>query len=160
MQELGYTTPSCLRSNHMLSKYQGPKGITSNIIAPGPIADTEGVARLSKKESREKSSKGIPSGRYGTVKEIADATVYLFSDAGNYVNGETLVGKLCSTLSRWPVYALTKFYSRWRSMAYGRFCERILLSRLPAVRRCCDRRCWWKEVEALDILYHIVLRKS
>lgn len=72
---------------------QGPKGITSNIIAPGPIADTEGVARLSKKESREQSSKGIPSGRYGTVKEIADATVYLFSDAGNYVNGETLVGK-------------------------------------------------------------------
>ncbi|KAF3036847.1 hypothetical protein E8E12_007897 [Didymella heteroderae] len=70
---------------------QGPKGITSNIIAPGPIADTEGVARLSKSDHREKSSKGIPSGRYGTVKEIADATVYLFSDAGNYVNGETLV---------------------------------------------------------------------
>jgi peroxisomal 2,4-dienoyl-CoA reductase len=72
---------------------QGPKGITSNIIAPGPIADTEGVARLSKSDHRDKSSKGIPSGRYGTVKEIADATVYLFSDAGNYVNGETLVGK-------------------------------------------------------------------
>ncbi|KAG9201425.1 hypothetical protein B5807_07893 [Epicoccum nigrum] len=70
---------------------QGPKGITSNIIAPGPIADTEGVARLSKQESREKSSRGIPSGRYGAVKEIADATIYLFSDAGNYVNGETLV---------------------------------------------------------------------
>jgi NAD(P)-dependent dehydrogenase (short-subunit alcohol dehydrogenase family) len=34
------------------------------------------------------------SQRYGTVKEIADATVYLFSDAGNYVNGETIVGKL------------------------------------------------------------------
>jgi peroxisomal 2,4-dienoyl-CoA reductase len=72
---------------------QGPKGITSNIIAPGPIADTEGIARLSKSEGREKSYKSIPSGRYGTVKEIADATVYLFSDAGNYVNGETLVGK-------------------------------------------------------------------
>ncbi|KAF2995563.1 hypothetical protein E8E13_004032 [Curvularia kusanoi] len=70
---------------------QGPKGITSNIIAPGPIADTEGVARLSKQDHREQSSKGVPSGRYGTVKEIADATVYLFSDAGNYVNGETLV---------------------------------------------------------------------
>jgi peroxisomal 2,4-dienoyl-CoA reductase len=25
------------------------------------------------------------------VKEIADGTVYLFSDAGNYVNGEVLV---------------------------------------------------------------------
>jgi peroxisomal 2,4-dienoyl-CoA reductase len=72
---------------------QGPKGITSNIIAPGPIADTEGVARLSKSEHRDSSAKSIPSGRYGTVKEIADATIYLFSDAGNYVNGETLVGE-------------------------------------------------------------------
>ncbi|KAF2187502.1 peroxisomal 2,4-dienoyl-CoA reductase-like protein SPS19 [Zopfia rhizophila CBS 207.26] len=70
---------------------QGPKGITSNVIAPGPIADTEGVARLSKQEGRDRVSKSIPAGRYGTVKEIADATIYLFSDAGNYVNGEVLV---------------------------------------------------------------------
>lgn len=72
---------------------QGPKGITSNIIAPGPIAGTEGVARLSKQDNRDKTNKAIPSGRMGTVKEIADATVYLFSDSGNYVNGNTLVGK-------------------------------------------------------------------
>lgn len=32
-----------------------------------------------------------PLGRYGTVKEIADGTVYLFSDTGSYVNGEVLV---------------------------------------------------------------------
>ncbi|OAK96996.1 peroxisomal 2,4-dienoyl-CoA reductase-like protein SPS19 [Phaeosphaeriaceae sp. SRC1lsM3a] len=70
---------------------QGPKGITSNVIAPGPIADTEGIDRLSKKENRERSYKAVPIGRYGTVKEIADATVYLFSDSGNFVNGETLV---------------------------------------------------------------------
>lgn len=86
---------------------QGPKGITSNIIAPGPIADTEGVARLSKSDHREKSSKGIPSGRYGTVKEIADATVYLFSDAGNYVNGETLVGRSCSSILHYDFHILT-----------------------------------------------------
>jgi hypothetical protein len=72
---------------------QGPKGITSNVIAPGPIADTEGVARLSRKQDRANSAKTIPSGRYGTVKEIADATIYLFSDTGSYVNGETLVGE-------------------------------------------------------------------
>lgn len=48
--------------------------------------------RLAKKEDLEKHYKGIPLGRYGTVKEIADATIYLFSDAGNYVNGEALVG--------------------------------------------------------------------
>jgi peroxisomal 2,4-dienoyl-CoA reductase len=73
---------------------QGPKGVTSNVIAPGPIAGTEGLARLSSEESRSSGPRQIPSGRYGTVKEIADATVYLFSDTGNYVNGEILVGKL------------------------------------------------------------------
>lgn len=72
---------------------QGPKGITSNVISPGPIADTEGMARLSNAKGRDKTTKAIPSGRYGTVKEIADATVYLFSDSGNYVNGETIVGQ-------------------------------------------------------------------
>lgn len=70
---------------------QGPRGITSNVIAPGPIADTEGIDRLSKKETREQAFKAVPLQRYGTVKEIADATIYLFSDSGNYVNGETLV---------------------------------------------------------------------
>ena len=39
------------------------------------------------------STSKIPLGRMGSVKDIADATVYLFSDAGNYVNGDTLIGK-------------------------------------------------------------------
>lgn len=71
----------------------GPRGITSNIITPGPIAGTEGMARLGDQEDKENKqlSKKVPLGRFGTVKEIADATVYLFSDAGNYVNGNVLV---------------------------------------------------------------------
>lgn len=51
------------------------------------------MERLARKEDIAAHVKRIPSGRWGTVKEIADATVYLFSDAGNYVNGEVLVGE-------------------------------------------------------------------
>lgn len=69
----------------------GPHGVTSNIIAPGPIGGTEGMERLSRKEDTAKGMKNVPLGRYGTVKEVADATVYLFSDAGNFVNGSVLV---------------------------------------------------------------------
>lgn len=50
-----------------------------------------------KRLSRNSGNGGVPDiplGRYGSVKEIADATIYLFSDSGNYVNGATLVGKL------------------------------------------------------------------
>lgn len=70
----------------------GPRGVTSNVIAPGPIEGTEGMERLARKEGSEIAKKKVPLGRYGTVKEIADATIYLFSDAGNYVTGQTLVG--------------------------------------------------------------------
>lgn len=73
----------------------GPLGLTSNVIAPGPIAGTEGLDRLSKKRVGDgggaNAFKNVPSGRAGSVKDIADATVYLFSDAANYVNGEVLV---------------------------------------------------------------------
>lgn len=75
---------------HAVCIEQGPLGVTSNVISPGPIAGTEGMERLSTSQDAE-NAKHIPSGRWGYVKEIADATVYLFSDAGNYVNGEILV---------------------------------------------------------------------
>lgn len=71
----------------------GPRGITSNVITPGPIAGTEGMERLGNKDDENSGSvfRRIPLQRYGTVKEIADGTIYLFSDAGNYVTGEVLV---------------------------------------------------------------------
>lgn len=71
----------------------GPRGVTSNVVTPGPIAGTEGMARLGSKNAEESglAFKRVPLQRYGTVKEIADATVYLFSDSGNYVNGGVLV---------------------------------------------------------------------
>lgn len=71
----------------------GPRGMTSNIITPGPIMGTEGMSRLGDRasESNGAAYKKVPLQRYGTVKEIADGTVYLFSDAGNFVNGEVLV---------------------------------------------------------------------
>jgi peroxisomal 2,4-dienoyl-CoA reductase len=56
----------------------GPLGVTSNVISPGPIAGTEGMERLATKEGSDPSRiKHIPSGRWGYVKEIADATVFL-----------------------------------------------------------------------------------
>ncbi|KAL8815105.1 MAG: hypothetical protein Q9191_008493 [Dirinaria sp. TL-2023a] len=69
----------------------GPRGITSNVIAPGPIGGTEGMERLSRKEDASGSMKRVPVGRFGTVREIADATVYLFSEAAGYVSGTVLV---------------------------------------------------------------------
>lgn len=49
------------------------------------------MERLARKEGSEVGKRRVPLGRYGTVREIADASVYLFSEAGNYVSGQTLV---------------------------------------------------------------------
>lgn len=69
----------------------GPRGVTSNVIAPGPIAGTEGMARLAKEGEHGGVARKVPLGRMGEVRDIADASVYLFSAAGSFVNGEVLV---------------------------------------------------------------------
>lgn len=77
--------------SHSVAIEFGPLGVTSNIIAPGPIASTEGVDRLIPADALEAYTKSQPLGRYGSVRDIADATVYLFADTGSYVSGQTLV---------------------------------------------------------------------
>jgi peroxisomal 2,4-dienoyl-CoA reductase len=69
----------------------GSLGIRVNAIAPGPIADTEGMARLAPPDMKEKLEKAIPLQRWGTVADIAHAAVFLASDAASYVHGEVFV---------------------------------------------------------------------
>lgn len=69
----------------------GPRGITSNVVAPGPIAGTEGHRRLIATGNERDRSRKIPVGRFGTLRDMGDAVVYLFSEAGSFVNGAVLV---------------------------------------------------------------------
>jgi peroxisomal 2,4-dienoyl-CoA reductase len=69
----------------------GRLGIRVNGIAPGPIADTEGMARLAPGDAKERLEAGIPIGRFGTIDEIANVALFLASDAGSLLHGETIV---------------------------------------------------------------------
>lgn len=69
----------------------GPRGITSNVIAPGGIDDTEGIRRLARASDLEDARKRVPLQRSGKLKDISDATVWLCGAAANYVNGIALV---------------------------------------------------------------------
>jgi len=69
----------------------GPYGIRVNGIAPGPIEGTEGVKRLTNEQSRASALRNCPLGRMGTTDDIANAALFLASDAASYVNGVTLV---------------------------------------------------------------------
>ncbi|MFN3521509.1 MAG: SDR family oxidoreductase [Phenylobacterium sp.] len=66
----------------------GPGGVRVNAISPGPIADTEGMARLAPTAEAEARVKGRnPLRRYGTKDEIADMAIFLSTDRAAYVNG-------------------------------------------------------------------------
>jgi peroxisomal 2,4-dienoyl-CoA reductase len=69
----------------------GGYGIRVNGIAPGPIEGTEGVRRLTTERSRDSVTKMCPLGRMGRIDDIANAALFLVSDAAAYVTGVTLV---------------------------------------------------------------------
>lgn len=69
----------------------GPMGIRINSIAPGPIADTEGMKRLAPSEALVKQTmKSVPLQRFGTADEIGQAAMFLSSASAQYVNGVVL----------------------------------------------------------------------
>ena len=69
----------------------GPAGVRVNAISPGPIADTEGMARLAptpEAEARVKTR--VPLRDYGTKDDIADMAIFLASDSSRYVTGSIM----------------------------------------------------------------------
>jgi NAD(P)-dependent dehydrogenase (short-subunit alcohol dehydrogenase family) len=69
----------------------GPAGVRVNAISPGPIADTEGMARLAPSAAATAALKGrIPLRDYGTKLDIADAALFLASDNAKYITGAIL----------------------------------------------------------------------
>jgi peroxisomal 2,4-dienoyl-CoA reductase len=69
----------------------GAHGIRVNAIAPGPIEDTEGMSRLVPEQIKERLRRNIPLGRFGRIRDIEQAAVFLCSEAAGFINGAVLV---------------------------------------------------------------------
>jgi NAD(P)-dependent dehydrogenase (short-subunit alcohol dehydrogenase family) len=67
-----------------------PIGVTVNALAPGAI-DTPLNVDAYTPAIRRVYEERIPLGRIGTAEEVADAAVFLASDAARYVTGQQLV---------------------------------------------------------------------
>ena len=72
----------------------GSRGIRCNAIAPGFIR-TEMTDQLDEKV-RDTYKSGIPLGRFGEGREVADACLFLASDLSTYVSGQVL--SVCGAL--------------------------------------------------------------
>lgn len=69
----------------------GPHGVRVNSVVPGPIAGTEGMARLAPTEQAMRAAeRSVPMRRLGTPADVADACLFLASDAARYVSGAVL----------------------------------------------------------------------
>jgi hypothetical protein len=66
----------------------GPAGVRVNAISPGPIGDTEGMARLAPTPESTAALKGRLALRdYGTKQDVADMAVFLATPGAGYVTG-------------------------------------------------------------------------
>ena len=69
----------------------GPSGIRVNGLAPGPVDGTEGVRRLVSDSARLDIEQQCPLGRMATIDEVANAALFLCSNASAFITGVTLV---------------------------------------------------------------------
>ncbi|MFJ7907031.1 3-oxoacyl-ACP reductase FabG [Kitasatospora sp. NPDC096204] len=68
-----------------LARELGPRGITSNVVAPG-LTETDMTAALSEAQ-REALLQRVPLGRMAQPEEIAAAVSFLASDSAAYLTG-------------------------------------------------------------------------
>ncbi len=75
----------------MMAQEWGPLGLRINSVAPGMIAGGMSTDIYKEPGIAERRSLGVPSRRLGTERDIAEAVMWLASDAASYVNGHELV---------------------------------------------------------------------
>ncbi|MGF1599945.1 MAG: 3-oxoacyl-ACP reductase FabG [Acidimicrobiales bacterium] len=71
-----------------LAREFASRGITANLVAPGPI-DTNMLAALGD-EAVAAMTAAVPVGRIGRADEVAAAVCFLASDAAGYITGATI----------------------------------------------------------------------
>lgn len=72
-----------------VAKELGSRNIRCNAIAPG-FVETDMTSYLKEGDAGEKYKAGIPLGRFASAEDIANSCLFLASDMGAYITGQTL----------------------------------------------------------------------
>ena len=73
----------------VIARFGAPMGVRSNVVAAGLIASDMADAGMAA-ASVQKAAENILLRRLGTTREVADAVVFLSSDAASYITAQTL----------------------------------------------------------------------
>jgi NAD(P)-dependent dehydrogenase (short-subunit alcohol dehydrogenase family) len=66
-------------------------GVRVNSVVPGPIAGTEGMARLAPPDAKQRMQEHVPLGRWGEISEVAEVVLFLCTPAAAYMTGSQIV---------------------------------------------------------------------
>jgi 3-oxoacyl-[acyl-carrier protein] reductase len=72
-----------------VAKELGSRNIRCNAIAPG-FVETDMTGYLKEGDQADKYKAGIPLGKFGTVEDIANVTLFLASELSSYVTGQVI----------------------------------------------------------------------
>jgi len=72
-----------------VAKELGSRNIRCNAIAPG-FVETDMTSYLKEGEASDKYKASIPLGRFASGEDIANVALFLASDMGNYITGQTI----------------------------------------------------------------------
>jgi 3-oxoacyl-[acyl-carrier protein] reductase len=72
-----------------VAKELGSRNIRCNAIAPG-FVETDMTSYLKEGEAADKYKAGIPLGRFASTEDIANTALFLASDMGSYITGQTI----------------------------------------------------------------------
>ena len=101
---------------HTAANELGPYGIRVNAVCPGLIRTPLTAAHFAKPELLKEYFRHIPLGRGGEAAEVANAIVFLASDAASYITGAALLvdgGQMATKFGTWNEMEAAFEGDRW-----------------------------------------------